>query len=128
MITRLSHVSVFALDQDSAKDFYVNQLGFEVRADVSMGESFEGAGAGFRWLTVGPKDQPDLELILADCAMAHDPESAAQLRTLVARGAMGAGVFATDDCRKSYEELSGRGRRLRAGAGRASVRHRGGVP
>ena len=28
-----------------------------------MGEEFEGSGAGFRWLTVGPKDQPDLQMI-----------------------------------------------------------------
>ena len=41
--------------------------------------------------------------------MGHDPESADQLRALVAKGALGVGVFATDDCRKTYEELSARG-------------------
>ena len=70
---------------------------------------FEGAGAGFRWLTVGLPEQPDFEIILADCAMGHDPESADQLRSLVARGAMGAGVLNTDDCRKTYETLKARG-------------------
>ena len=51
MIQRLSHVSIYVLDQDAAYDFYVNKLGFEVRTDQKMDN-------GFRWLTVGPKGQP----------------------------------------------------------------------
>jgi catechol 2,3-dioxygenase-like lactoylglutathione lyase family enzyme len=109
MITRLSHSSVFVLDQDSAKAFYTEKLGLELRFDVSMGEAFEGAGAGFRWLTVGPKGQPDVQIILSDCSMGHDPQTAEELRQLVARGAIGGGVLATDDCRRTFEELSGRG-------------------
>jgi catechol 2,3-dioxygenase-like lactoylglutathione lyase family enzyme len=109
MITRLSHTSVFVLDQDSAKAFYTDKLGFDVRADITMGEAFEGAGAGFRLLTVGPKDQPDLEIILSDCSMGREPESADQLRALVARGAMGLGVLETEDCRQTFEELSAQG-------------------
>ena len=109
MITRLSHASVFVLDQDSAKAFYTEKLGLEVRFDIEMGDVFEGAGAGFRWLTVGPKDQPDLQIILADCAMSHDPAVADEIRALVASGAMGVGVLATDDCRKTFAELSAKG-------------------
>jgi catechol 2,3-dioxygenase-like lactoylglutathione lyase family enzyme len=60
MINRMSHTSIFVLDQDSAKAFSTEKLGFEERFDIVMGEDFEGAGAGFRWLTVGPKGQPDL--------------------------------------------------------------------
>ena len=45
MIQKLSHATVYVVDQDRAKDFYVGKLGFEVRTDQSMG--------GFRWLTVG---------------------------------------------------------------------------
>ena len=109
MITHLSHTSVFVLDQDSAKAFYTDKLGFEVRADVTMGEEFEGGGAGFRWLTVGAKNQPDMDLILSSCEMGRAPEAAEQLRALVASGAMGVGVLATDDCRRTYEELKSRG-------------------
>jgi catechol 2,3-dioxygenase-like lactoylglutathione lyase family enzyme len=109
MITRLSHTSVFVLDQDSAKAFYTEKLGFELRMDFSMGEEFEGAGASFRWLTVGAKGQPDLELILSSCTMGRSPEAAEQLRALVASGAMGVGVLATDDCQRDYEELSAKG-------------------
>ena len=105
----LSHACFYVLDQDRAKEFYTEKLGFEVRNDVTMGDEFEGAGQGFRWLTVGPADQPDLEIILADPRMGNDAESAEQIRALVAKGAMGTGVMATDDVQKTYEELSARG-------------------
>lgn len=108
MISKLSHVTIYVLDQESAKDFYTNKLGFEVRTDITMGEEFEGSGQGFRWLTVAPPGE-DVEYILADCAMGHSPENAGALRELVAKGAVGPGVFATDDCHKAYRELSERG-------------------
>jgi catechol 2,3-dioxygenase-like lactoylglutathione lyase family enzyme len=57
MITRLNHVSIFVLDQNSAYDFYVNKLGFKVHTDAPM-------GPGMRWLTVCPPEQPDLEITL----------------------------------------------------------------
>ena len=81
MIRKLSHACVYVLDQDRAKEFYTEKLGFEVRHDVRMGSEFEGAGEGFRWLTVCPPDQPDVEIILADPGMGHDAESAQQDRT-----------------------------------------------
>jgi catechol 2,3-dioxygenase-like lactoylglutathione lyase family enzyme len=109
MISRMSHATVYVLDQDRAKEFYTRSLGFEVRSDVTMGAEFEGAGQGFRWLTVGPPEQPDFEVILADCGMGHDPQTTERLRELVAKGALGTGVLETADCRKSYEELSARG-------------------
>ncbi|OZM81605.1 VOC family protein [Pseudonocardia sp. MH-G8] len=109
MIRRISHTCFYVLDQDRAKAFYTEKLGFDVRNDVSMGAEFEGAGEGFRWLTVGPPDQPDVEIILADPRMGNDPESAEQIRALVAKGALGAGVMAADDVQKTYEELSARG-------------------
>jgi catechol 2,3-dioxygenase-like lactoylglutathione lyase family enzyme len=109
MINRMSHTSVFVLDQDSAKAFYTEKLGFEVRFDISMGDEFEGAGAGFRWLTVGPREQPDLQIILSSCDMGRPPEAAAQLRQLVAGGSMGIGVMTTEDCQQSYDELRAKG-------------------
>jgi catechol 2,3-dioxygenase-like lactoylglutathione lyase family enzyme len=109
MIRRLSHACVYVLDQDRAKEFYTEKLGFEVRHDVRMGGEFEGAGEGFRWLTVSPPDQSDIEIILADPGMGHDAESAEQIRALVAKGAMGPGAMTTDDIQKTFDELSARG-------------------
>jgi len=102
MITKLSHVSVYVLDQDSAKEFYTAKLGFKVRQDIRIGD--------FRWLTVGPPQQPDLQFVLMPLGGPHhDPETEKQLRELIAKGTFGVGVLATDDCRKSYEEMSRRG-------------------
>ena len=109
MISHLSHTTVFVLDQDSAKAFYTEKLGFEPRFDIAMGEVFEGSGAGYRWLTVGAKDQPDLQIVLASCDMGRSPEQAEQLRALVASGAMGFGVMSTDDCHQTYKELLAKG-------------------
>lgn len=109
MITRMSHSLLYVLDQDSAKEFYTTKLGFDLRSDVMMGEGFEGAGWGFRWLTVGPSDQPDVEIVLADPGMGHDEQTANDIRALVAKGALGMVVWETDDCQKTFEELSARG-------------------
>ena len=102
MITKFTHSTVWVLDQDAALRFYTEVLGFEARTDVTMDT--------FRWLTVGPPGQPDFELILAVPGPPMlDPESAEHIRAMVAKGALGAGVFATDDCRRSYEEMRARG-------------------
>lgn len=102
MIKALSHACIYVLDQDSAKAFYTEKLGFTLNEDADL-------GGGIRWLTVSPPDQPDLKIILADCSMGHDAETADQIRALVAKGAIGPGVLATDDCRKTYEQLVSRG-------------------
>jgi catechol 2,3-dioxygenase-like lactoylglutathione lyase family enzyme len=103
MIQRLSHVGLFVFDQDAARDFYVNKLGFEVRTDATMDN-------GYRWLTVGPKSQPDLEIILqkVDNPMMK-PGVAKTLRKLLEEGNMSGGAFHTADCRKTYEELKAKG-------------------
>jgi catechol 2,3-dioxygenase-like lactoylglutathione lyase family enzyme len=104
MIQRLSHTTIYVLDQDAAYDFYVNKLGFEVRTDAPMGN-------GFRWLTVGPKGQPDLEIALMPTAPGpmFDQETSDMLRKLIQKGAIGAGVLETADIQRTYEELKGRG-------------------
>ncbi len=102
MINRLSHATVWVLDQDEALEFYTSKLGFELRNDARMDT--------FRWLTVGPPDQPELEIVLAYPGPPMlDPESGEQIRGMVAKGALGVGVFATEDIRRTYDDLSARG-------------------
>ena len=103
MIQRLSHTTLYVLDQDAAKDFYVDKLGFEARMDAKMDN-------GFRWLTVSPKGQPDLQIILMQVDGPNvQPEAAAALRTLLTEGKINGGVLQTSDCRKTYEELKAKG-------------------
>jgi catechol 2,3-dioxygenase-like lactoylglutathione lyase family enzyme len=104
MITKMSHVSVYVLNQDSAYDFYVNKLGFKVHTDAPM-------GPGARWLTVCPPDQPDLEITLMPIAagMMFTDETAAKMRELVQQGTFGFGVFECVDIYATYEELKAKG-------------------
>ena len=65
---------------------------------------------GFRWLTVSPKGQPDLEVILMSTTNPKmDAETAEMLRTLVRKGVLGSGVLETADCQKTYEDLKAKG-------------------
>ncbi|MGK3110678.1 VOC family protein [Streptomyces sp. WAC05858] len=108
MIKGMSIVTVWVLDQDRAKAFYTAKLGLEVRTDMSIGG--DGEGGGMRWLTVGAKDQPDVQLtLMVPSSPGLDPESAEALRTLVAKGVLGAGVFTTDDIHRDYEALKAKG-------------------
>jgi predicted enzyme related to lactoylglutathione lyase len=103
MIQRQSHTTVYVLDQERAKAFYTEKLGFDVREDVNLGT--------FRWLTVGPKGQPDHQMILMAITPSKfmDAEACAALRELVAKVGVSSGVFQTADCKATYEELTAKG-------------------
>jgi catechol 2,3-dioxygenase-like lactoylglutathione lyase family enzyme len=108
VLKQVSHVNVWVHDHDEALEFYTGKLGFEVREDVTLDQFGD-----YRWLTVGPATQPDLNLILSvPGPPAIDPEQAERLTGLVARGVVsGAGmaIFATDDLRATFEDLRARG-------------------
>ena len=102
MITMLNATYVKVLDQDEALDFYVNKLGLEKGQDIRNGP--------FRWLTVRVPGQEGTEIFLEEPGPpVHDEATAAELRELITKGAMGALVFTTDDCRGLYEQLKARG-------------------
>jgi catechol 2,3-dioxygenase-like lactoylglutathione lyase family enzyme len=100
MITGISIVSVWVLDQDSAREFYEGKLGFTVTNDVKLDN-------GMRWLTVRPPGRDDQELLLMDPLHSMlDEETAQQVRALVAKGALSPGVMATTDCKGDYAALA----------------------
>ncbi len=78
----------------------------ELRDDVTVPEM-----GNFRWLTVGPAGQPDVAIVLMEVPgpPVFDEETAAALKTLVAKGAAGGLFFVTDDIQETYEELVKRG-------------------
>ena len=103
MITGISIVSVWVLDQESAKEFYTKQLGFELTNDIAL----EG---GMRWVTVRPPGSTGQELVLMDPSHSMlDAETAEQVRALVAKGALSPGVMATTDCNADHAVLAERG-------------------
>jgi catechol 2,3-dioxygenase-like lactoylglutathione lyase family enzyme len=103
MLTSINVTSIKVLDKDEALDFYVNKLGLEVGNDVVQGPT--------RWLTVRVPGDPSIEIFLEEPGPpAQDEATAAQLRELIAKGALGFTVaFRVDDCRAYYETLKARG-------------------
>jgi predicted enzyme related to lactoylglutathione lyase len=101
MSLTLSHVFLYVLDQDEALRFYTEAVGLEVRTDARMGD--------YRWLTVGPPKQPEVELGLAAIGPPLPPADFDTVRDLVVKGSMGAVIFATDDCRATFEQIRAAG-------------------
>jgi len=103
---KLSNTQLWVHDQDEALAFYTEKLGFEVRSDVTLPELGD-----FRWLTVGPPNQPDVSIVLMAILGPPlvDAETTEQIKTLMSKGFAGAIFLTTDDCQASYEELRSRG-------------------
>lgn len=103
MFNAITITSLKVLDQDEALDFYVGKLGFEVRGDFDLGF--------MRWLTVGVPGDSNREILLERPGPpTMNEETAAQVRDLLTKGALGLGfILTTDDCRKTYDELEAKG-------------------
>lgn len=87
-IDKLSTVTIAVSDQDEALHWYTEMLGFEKRMDQS--------GQGFRWLTVAPPQQGEVEFLLASWF----PDRVGKNATW---------VLSTRDCQGGYEELKAKG-------------------
>jgi predicted enzyme related to lactoylglutathione lyase len=101
MIERLSHVTIVIKNIDEALDFYTKKLGFMKVTDNSIGN-------GYRWVTVAPKGQQGLEIVLQhpDPAM-HGAEGAAELMKEIGKGTTW--VFKVDNCKKTCDQLRKKG-------------------
>jgi len=94
---KIGHVTLLVKDFDEALSFYVKKLGFLKRQDTK----FWGDN---RWVTVSPREQPDLELtfVLADT---EEKQQALGKQA-------GDHVFMTldtDDCKRDYEAMKAKG-------------------
>jgi catechol 2,3-dioxygenase-like lactoylglutathione lyase family enzyme len=87
-IDRFACITVAVKDQEQALAWFTEKLGFVKRVDR--------LGPGIRFLTVSPQNQPDLQVILASWFPEHI-------------GKNPTAVLYTDDCRKTYDDLKGRG-------------------
>ena len=86
-------------DPDASLAFYRDLLGFEVRLDVGQGT--------MRWLTIGPADQPDTNIVLSPPAIdpgITDEERQAVLE-MMAKGTYGILLLATKDLDGTFERL-----------------------
>lgn len=103
---RIATAQLWVHDQDEALAFYTEKIGLEVQADVTVPEL-----GNFRWLTVAPKGQPDVAIVLMAIPgpPVMDDATAAQVRDLMSKGFAGTVFLTTGDCRGDYERLSARG-------------------
>jgi uncharacterized glyoxalase superfamily protein PhnB len=103
---KLGTVQVWVNDQDEALAIYTRSLGGEVRSDQTVPEM-----GNFRWLTVGPKGQPDISVVLMAIPgpPIMDAETAQQVRDLMAKGFTGTLFLTTDDVHAAYKQLKERG-------------------
>jgi len=88
-------------DHDAALAFYHDVVGLEVRMDVKTEFG--------RWVTVGPKEQPELGIVLQTVGAGRPPQDAETLRALLAKGSLGGVVFSTDDVDGLFETVSASG-------------------
>jgi catechol 2,3-dioxygenase-like lactoylglutathione lyase family enzyme len=103
MYNSISRSQIFVLDQDEAAAFYVDTLGLEIASDVDLGF--------MRWLTVRVPGDPNREILLERPGPpAMDETTAAQVRELVSKGAMGGWLcLTTDDAMATFATLRDRG-------------------
>lgn len=102
MITNVSLVTLWVTDQDEARDFYVEKLGFVEHTDVRLGD-------GFRWVTIVHPDHPELEITLMVPGPPLDEEMAEAIRRALGKGNMGGFGLGTTDCQKTYDDLVSKG-------------------
>jgi catechol 2,3-dioxygenase-like lactoylglutathione lyase family enzyme len=97
MIKKIGHITILVKDQDQAAKFYTEKLGFERRQDTVFGE-------GMRWITVSPRDQPELEITFVK-ADTEEKQKALGKQA-------GDHVFLTvetENCQEDYEKMRARG-------------------
>ncbi len=99
-MTRVTHISLLVRDQQEALDWYTQKLGFEVRMDSPF------PGSEGRWITIAPKGQDGLEIVLEppEWGLSDDPQAKLQMV-----GKVPGWVIATDDCRRDYDVFTSRG-------------------
>lgn len=100
---KLRNCFIAVHDHDEALAFYRDLLGLEVRADVKY--------EGMRWTTVGPKSQPDVNIVLEPPLADPNasPEDRRVMKEMLAKGYLRAVIFSTDDCDAIFEHVQAGG-------------------
>ena len=97
----LSHCFVTVNDPDESLAFYRDVLGLDVRNDVSA--------EGFRWVTLSPPSQPDVEIVLVEPHAGRSADDGDALQTLMVKGALNAVIFRTANVDEAFEKIRASG-------------------
>ena len=93
---KIESVSLVVRDKAHALEFYTEKVGFEKKTDVM--------NRGYRWVTVGPKEQ-DMQLELWQVGSADPTRASKGWKP----GNAPPIVLLVDDCYKMFAELKARG-------------------
>jgi uncharacterized glyoxalase superfamily protein PhnB len=86
-------------DPEAALAFYRDTLGFEVRGDVGYN--------GLRWITVGPADQPGVNIVLYPPGVGPGitDEERGTIAEMMAKGTYATVILATNDLDGAFERI-----------------------
>jgi catechol 2,3-dioxygenase-like lactoylglutathione lyase family enzyme len=101
MDLKLSHTFLNVHDIDLALAFYRDVLELDVHTNVTMED--------FRWVTMSPKSQPDVEIGLMDPRMGPGAPDADAVLALTAKGSMNGLIFVTADVDGDFEKVRAAG-------------------
>ncbi|MCM3654836.1 VOC family protein [Metabacillus litoralis] len=90
IINKIGKITVYVKNQEEAKDFWLNKVGFVLKLEQPMGPDFS-------WVEVGPSEDEFTTLVLyaREAMEQHDPSKIAHPSIL----------FSTTDIESAYEKL-----------------------
>jgi len=90
-------------DPDASLAFYRDVLGFEVRNDVGYN--------GLRWITMGPPDQPDTNIVLfpPSASPGVTDEEKRTISEMMAKGTYAMMLLATKNLDAAFEKIQASG-------------------
>jgi len=99
MDLKVSHCFIAVHDHEDALAFYRDVLDLEVRMDVKY--------EGMRWTTIGPKGQPDMNIVLEPPLAIPEasPQDRQLMSEMLAKGLLRAVIFQTENCDATFEEI-----------------------
>ncbi|WP_428911502.1 VOC family protein [Niallia sp. Krafla_26] len=94
MINKIGKVTIYVNNQEEAKDFWVNKIGFVVKGEFPMGPDAT-------WLEVGPSEDEFTTLVVYDKALMEKQNPSAVAHPSI--------LFSTNDIDSAYEKMKQNG-------------------
>lgn len=94
MINKIGKITIYVQNQEQAKNFWVNKLGFVVKGEYPMGPEAT-------WLEVGPSEDEFTTLVIYDKALMEKQNPAAVSHPSI--------LFSTNDIETTYKKMKQNG-------------------
>ncbi len=98
MSISISAVHVMVDDTDAAVGFYRDVLGMTVTSEVE--------NEGFRWVTLSPESQPDIQIVLSHPRAGRSEQDGEAVAALLAKGELGSVNLRAGDLDSVFERAT----------------------